>query len=123
MPDLDADELRGLVILMPQLSESACSAGTRVSPLDGVNMNRAFPGNARGSISYRIAHFVKTAVFPRVRVVIDIHSGGREAVFPLCTSFHPTPGRRRSSPRFRARPGCSIRRSCSFTRGRWLPAC
>jgi predicted deacylase len=56
-----------------------------------VNMNRAFPGNARGSISYRIAHFVKTAVFPRVRVVIDIHSGGREAVFPLCTSFHKLP--------------------------------
>jgi predicted deacylase len=73
------------------LSESACRAGTRVSPLDSVNMNRAFPGNARGSVSYRIAHFLKTAVFPRVRVVIDIHSGGREAVFPLCTSFHKLP--------------------------------
>ena len=88
---LRADEVHGLVILIPQLSESACRAGTRVSPLDGVNMNRAFPGNARGSISYRIAHFVKTTVFPRVRVVIDIHSGGREAVFPLCTSFHKLP--------------------------------
>jgi len=88
---LDANEVRGLVILIPQLSESACRAGTRVSPLDGVNMNRAFPGNVRGSVSYRIAHFVKTAVFPRVRVVIDIHSGGREAVFPLCTSFHKLP--------------------------------
>jgi predicted deacylase len=88
---LAADEVHGLVILMPQLSESACRAGTRLSPLDGVNMNRAFPGNARGSISYRIAHFVKTAVFPRVRVVIDIHAGGREAVFPLCTSFHKLP--------------------------------
>jgi len=76
---------------MPQLSESACRAGTRVSPLDGVNMNRALPGNARGSVSYRIAHFLKTAVFPRVRIVIDIHSGGREAVFPLCTSFHRLP--------------------------------
>lgn len=89
--DLDADELRGLAVLIPQLSESACRAGTRVSPLDGVNMNRAFPGNPRGSLSYRIAHFVKTAVFPRVRVVIDIHSGGREAVFPLCASFHKLP--------------------------------
>lgn len=88
---LEADGLRGLVVLMPQLSESACRAGTRVSPLDGINMNRAFPGNARGSLSYRIAHFLKTAVFPRVRVVIDIHSGGREAVFPLCTSFHRLP--------------------------------
>lgn len=88
---LEADQLRGLAVLAPQLSESACRAGTRVSPMDGVNMNRAFPGNARGSLSYRIAHYLKTAVFPRVRVVIDIHSGGREAVFPLCTSFHKLP--------------------------------
>ncbi len=89
--DLDPRTLSGLAILMPQLSESACRAGTRLSPLDGVNMNRAFPGSERGSISYRIAGFVKTKVFPRVRVVIDIHAGGREAVFPLCTSFHRLP--------------------------------
>lgn len=89
--DLDPAKLSGVVVLMPQLSESACRAGTRLSPLDNVNMNRAFPGNPRGSISYRIAHFVKTQVFPRARVVIDIHSGGREAVFPLCTSFHRLP--------------------------------
>src|SRR5262249_45167190 len=66
---------------------------SRVSPLDGVNMNRAFPGKARGSISYRIAHFVKTKVFPLGRVVIDIHSGGKEGAFPICTSFHPIPDR------------------------------
>lgn len=86
--DLDAEAMSGLVVLIPQLSESACRAGTRLSPLDGVNMNRAFPGNARGTVSHRISNFVKAHVFPRVRVVIDIHSGGREAVFPLCTSFH-----------------------------------
>ncbi|MBN9662117.1 MAG: succinylglutamate desuccinylase/aspartoacylase family protein [Acidobacteria bacterium] len=89
--DLDPASMSGLVVLIPQLSESACRAGTRLSPLDNVNMNRAFPGNARGSISYRISNFVKTQVFPQVKVVIDIHSGGREAVFPLCTSFHRLP--------------------------------
>ncbi|WP_321474916.1 succinylglutamate desuccinylase/aspartoacylase family protein [uncultured Paludibaculum sp.] len=89
--DLDPARMAGLVVLIPQLSESACRAGTRLSPLDNVNMNRAFPGSPRGSISYRISNFVKTQVFPRVRVVIDIHSGGREAVFPLCTSFHRLP--------------------------------
>jgi predicted deacylase len=87
--DLDPAEMDGRLILIPQLSESACSTNQRVSPLDGVNMNRAFPGDARGTISYRIAHFVKTSIFPRVGVVLDIHSGGHEAIFPLCTSFHP----------------------------------
>src|SRR5437764_5535718 len=89
--DLDESELGGRIILIPQLSESACVANRRESPLDGVNMNRAFPGDPRGTISYRISHFVKEFIFPQVRVVLDIHSGGREGVFPLCTSFHPIP--------------------------------
>lgn len=87
--DLDPEQLSGRVILMPQLSESACNANTRTSPLDGVNMNRAFPGNPRGTISYRISNFVKQHVFPLGRIVIDIHSGGNEGAFPICTSFHP----------------------------------
>lgn len=88
---LDAAQLSGRVILMPQLSQSACAANQRTSPLDGVNMNRAFPGNPRGTISYRIAHFVKSCVFPRVRIVVDLHAGGREGGFALCTSIHPVP--------------------------------
>ena len=89
--ELDPAEVSGKIILMPQLSESACAANQRISPLDGVNMNRAFPGNARGTISYRIADFVKRYIFPQVRVVVDIHAGGREGGFALCTSFHPVP--------------------------------
>jgi predicted deacylase len=86
---LDPHEICGRVILMPQLSQSACAANQRVSPLDHVNMNRAFPGNPRGTISSRIADFVKSRVFPRVRIVIDLHAGGREGGFALCTAFHP----------------------------------
>ncbi len=89
--NLDPNEICGRVILMPQLSQSACAANQRISPLDNVNMNRAFPGNPRGSISLRIADFVKTHVFPKARVVIDLHAGGREGGFALCTSFHPVP--------------------------------
>lgn len=89
--ELDPAQLAGRVILIPQLSESACHANTRVSPLDGVNMNRAFPGNPRGTISYRISNFVKTRIFPQVRVVLDIHSGGNEGIFPHVASFHPLP--------------------------------
>ena len=89
--DLDPEKMTGRVVLMPQLSESACIANLRTSPLDGVNMNRAFPGQPRGTISYRIAHFVKTYIFPQGRVVLDIHSGGKEGAFPICTSFHPIP--------------------------------
>ena len=88
---VDPDQVSGRIILMPQLSQSACAANQRTSPLDNVNMNRAFPGDPRGTISYRIADFVKSHVFPQVRIVIDMHAGGREGGFALCTSFHPAP--------------------------------
>jgi predicted deacylase len=87
--ELDAEEMSGRVILMPRLNEPACVAGTRASPLDGVNMNRAFPGDARGTISYRIADFVTRRVLPRVDVVLDMHSAGSGSRFALCASFHP----------------------------------
>jgi N2-acetyl-L-2,4-diaminobutanoate deacetylase len=89
---LDPNQISGRdVILMPQLSQSACAANQRISPLDNVNMNRAFPGNSRGTISMRIADFVKTRIFPKTRIVIDLHAGGREGGFALCTSFHAVP--------------------------------
>lgn len=87
--DLDPAELSGRVVLMPQLSERACAAHTRSAPDDGVNMNRAFPGDTRGTLSRRIAHFVTHRVFPHAGIVLDLHAGGREASFPICTSLHP----------------------------------
>jgi predicted deacylase len=87
--DLDPEQVSGRIILIPQLSESACRAGTRISPEDGVNMNRAFPGDPHGTLSSRIANFVTTQVFPQVKVVLDLHAGGNEAVYPRCMSFHP----------------------------------
>lgn len=89
--ELNPEELSGTVILMPRLCTPACDAGTRESPLDGVNMNRAFPGDPRGTISYRIAHFVTSEVLQRADVVLDIHSGGRILRFPMCSSFHEVP--------------------------------
>ncbi len=89
--DLDPELLAGRVILMPRLCTPACDANLRQSPLDGVNMNRAFPGDPRGSITYRIAHFVTSEVLNRADVVLDIHSGGRILRFPFVSSFHEVP--------------------------------
>jgi len=53
-------------------------------------MNRGFPGNPRGTVSSRIAHFVKTPNISARRVVIDIHSGGMEELFPTARRFIPS---------------------------------
>jgi len=71
------DLVCGTVILMPMLNPPAVDAGTRLSPIDGKNLNRVFPGNPRGTVTDRIAHLVTSRVLPPVDVVLDLHAGGR----------------------------------------------
>jgi N-alpha-acetyl-L-2,4-diaminobutyrate deacetylase len=86
--ELQPERVRGRVILIPTLNVPAFNAGVRDTPEDGVNLNRAFPGEERGGITHRFAHFISTHIFPQVHVVIDIHSGGQVARFQPLTSFH-----------------------------------
>ncbi|MER8996015.1 succinylglutamate desuccinylase/aspartoacylase family protein [Mesorhizobium sp. M0678] len=48
----------GRVIIVPVLNPPALKAWSRNSPVDGLNLNRVFPGRADGSISERIADAV-----------------------------------------------------------------
>merc|ERR1711964_706738 len=52
-------------------------SGERVSPIDGKNMNRTFPGRWDGSVSEVIADYVQQNILPYVNVVVDLHSGGK----------------------------------------------
>ncbi len=88
MHELDPADISGRVILIPRLNQPACVTGTRDSPIDGVNMNRAFPGKPRGTVTYRIADFVTTRILGQADVVLDIHAAGSGTHYPLCSSFH-----------------------------------
>jgi len=78
----------GRLIVIPVLNVPAFRAARRDSPLDGMNMNRAFPGDARGTITSRIARFMTDEVLSRADVVIDLHSAGAGFEMIRCTSFH-----------------------------------
>lgn len=86
--DIRIEEVVGRILLIPVLNVVAFKAGLRDTPDDGVNLNRAFPGQAGGSITYRIADFVNRFVFPQVHVVLDLHAGGEVARFAPLTSMH-----------------------------------
>jgi predicted deacylase len=88
---VDPNEVRGTLIIIPAINLPAVMAGARLSPLDGLNLNREFPGRAHGSVTQRIAHFVTTELVPRADIVFDIHSGGRSLRFQLCTFLHEQP--------------------------------
>ena len=45
---LQAQDIKGRVIILPAANFPAATAGTRLSPVDGENLNRWFPGSADG---------------------------------------------------------------------------
>ena len=85
---LDASKLRGRVILSPAMNYPAFQAATRVSPIDSLNMNRVFPGLARGSITQQIADYFSTVLLPMSDYVLDIHSGGKTLEFLPFAAYH-----------------------------------
>jgi N-alpha-acetyl-L-2,4-diaminobutyrate deacetylase len=93
--EIKLKDVLGRIILVPVLNASAFKSGTRSSVADdNVNLNRAFVDNAGkvpglAGITHRIAAFVRESIWPRVHVVIDLHSGGPGYRFAQCASFHP----------------------------------
>ncbi|NQZ67187.1 MAG: succinylglutamate desuccinylase/aspartoacylase family protein, partial [Lentisphaeria bacterium] len=85
--DIDAETVTGRLVLIPVLNPSAFAAASRESAEDDGNLNRAFPGDANGSITSRFAAFVTEQVFPHVHLVFDLHAGGECARFALNNSF------------------------------------
>lgn len=75
---VQAQDIRGRIILAPALNMPAVLAQSRVSPLDGGNLNRSFPGDAFGGPTQDIAGFVATQLLPLADLAIDIHSGGTQ---------------------------------------------
>jgi len=88
---LDPDEVRGRVIIVPALNAPAVHAGTRLSPIDGLNMNRAFPGRRDGTVTSMIAHYLTTTLIPLADVVVDLHSGGKTMELVPCAVIHQLP--------------------------------
>lgn len=70
------EQVAGQIILLPMTNYPAAKAGLRTSPIDNLNLNREFPGNATGSITAQIADYVETVLMEMTDYSFDIHSGG-----------------------------------------------
>ncbi|MCC6590463.1 MAG: succinylglutamate desuccinylase/aspartoacylase family protein [Bryobacterales bacterium] len=89
--ELTPQNVTGTLILIPCLNPPAAKASTRLSPLDGRNFNRCFPGNPSGTVSEMLAHYLSTVLFPMAEYVIDLHTGGRSMGFLPCAHMHLVP--------------------------------
>jgi N-alpha-acetyl-L-2,4-diaminobutyrate deacetylase len=82
------EQVKGRIICMPALNYPALKAGTRLSPIDQRNMNRAFRRLRNGTITEQIAHFVEDVLVESAEAVLDIHAGGRTMMFQPFAASH-----------------------------------
>jgi predicted deacylase len=85
VPLLAAEKLRGTVVLVHVAAMPSFQKRTvYVSPVDGKNLNRVYPGKKSGTSSERIAHFITREVIEKADVVLDLHGGdGNESLRPF----------------------------------------
>ena len=95
---LDPEQMAGTFVGVPQCNVPAFAAGTRTSPIDGLNLARIFPGDAQGTITERIAYNLGEYVIARCDFLIDLHSSGTStSIAPLIGYYRSASERGRRS--------------------------
>ena len=74
--ELEPQDITGQVVILPMANYPAAKAGTRVSPIDDLNLNRVFPGRADGRPTEQLAHYIESVLMAQADYVFDLHSGG-----------------------------------------------
>jgi uncharacterized protein len=87
---LDPAELMGSVVAVPVANAPAFAADERLSPLDGKNLARVFPGRKDGTITERIAEVLTRDVIAGSHLLIDLHSAGRNYEMPVFAGYVAT---------------------------------
>jgi predicted deacylase len=76
MRDLDERQLRGSIVAVPVVSVTSYRARSPfVTPEDGKNLNRCFPGDPSGTFSDALAHHVFRELIEPSDAMLDLHGG------------------------------------------------
>jgi predicted deacylase len=94
LKEIDPRALRGTLIGVPVLNGPSFDAEVRGNPLERhhYDLNRAYPGEAGGSITQRIAAKYFSEVVKRADAVISLHGGGNVFYLDGFVIAHTTAG-------------------------------
>ena len=74
------EDINGTLVVLPIMNvQGFWKRSIYVMPEDGKNLNRQFPGDADGTASQRLAHWLTSAVLSKADFYLDLHGGDLDA--------------------------------------------
>lgn len=92
MNEIDYSKLKGTLIIVPIANTASFSRRSPFyNPIDGLNLNTAFPGKKNGTITEQIAYQITNTVIPVSDIFLDIHAGDAgEDLLPFICYYNAT---------------------------------
>lgn len=85
---LSPEDIRGTVLMVPIANPYAYRAADRLSPEDGCNLAREFPGKPDGTVTERLAWHLGSCLIEKVDFLLDLHSGGTYYEVPELVGYY-----------------------------------
>lgn len=76
LAELDPNDMAGTFVAVPAANMAAYLNGTRISPLDGKDLNRHYPGDPNGTYTDRLSHLLLNEVSRVATHFVEHHGGG-----------------------------------------------
>jgi len=85
---IEVEDIRGCLIIVPMMNPSAGNNHTRLSAVDGKDLDACFPGNEFGTPTEQVAaHLLNTLVEP-ADLIIELQSGGSTTLITPLAAVH-----------------------------------
>ena len=85
--NLDPMKLNGSFVGVPVVNVPSFEAGRRSTPIDGINMNRVFPGKKDGFLTEQLAYQYFNEIVLKCDMGLDLHGGGVPLAISPCVIY------------------------------------
>jgi predicted deacylase len=90
--EIDKSSLSGSAVVIPVANPLAFAAGVRMTPADGKDLNRVFPGKREGTVTERIADLLCDGILAGADLVFSLHGSAATGVLVPWIEFLDVPG-------------------------------
>lgn len=74
--ELDPEKMSGTFIVTPICNPIAFEARNKISAIDSMDMDTAFPGDPKGMLTQRIAYVIYEEIRKHAKALISFHTNG-----------------------------------------------